>query len=71
MWWHRNQKRAPRTISLLCWILGVSHDSFEVNIDDNLRVINLKEAILKKKPVDNVYIDQIKLWRVSGFFLLS
>jgi hypothetical protein len=71
MWWQRSQTRAPRTIALLCWILGVSDDSFQVKIDDDRRVVDLKEAILKKRPIGNVHADQLELWQVSGIFLLS
>jgi hypothetical protein len=68
----KSQVHAPRTISLLCWILGVSHDSLGVDIKENLQVSHLKEEILKKRPFPNVHPDQLQLWRVRGrFFPLS
>lgn len=64
----KGKGRAPRTISPLCWILGVTNDSFAVDIDDNLLVSHLKEAILKKRPFPNVYGEQLQLWRVGGVY---
>jgi hypothetical protein len=59
----------PTTITLFCWILGVSDSPFSIDIEDSKTVDHLKKAIVKEKPVTfaNVEADQLKLWKVSGF----
>ncbi len=46
-----------------------SDSSFPVDIDDNLTVGHLKDAIVKKKPLafQDVDPDELDLWKVSGF----
>jgi len=59
----------PREITLFCWILGISDRSFSINIEDNLTVDHLKDAIVKKNPVSFQGVDpyELDLWDVSGF----
>jgi hypothetical protein len=59
------------SLTLFCWILGVSDHPFPVDIEDSRTVGHLKEAIVKKKPAAfaNVDPDQLTLWQVHGFFL--
>jgi hypothetical protein len=61
----------PRSLTLFCWILGVSDHPFPVDIEDTRTVGHLKEAIVKKKPTAfaNVDPDQLTLWKVRGFSL--
>jgi hypothetical protein len=61
----------PRSLTLFCWILGVSNHPFSVDIEDTRTVDHLKEAIVKKKPTAfaNVDPDQLTLWKVRGFSL--
>jgi len=56
----------PRQLTLFCWILGVSHSSFPVDIEDNGTVDDLKTAIVKKNPraLANVDADDLTLWKV-------
>lgn len=58
----------PCIITLCCWVLHVSNDSFYVDVDYNETVTGLKEAIVKKKPVAfaNTDADELTLWKVSG-----
>jgi len=59
----------PRKITLFCWVLGISDRSFSIDIEDNLTVGHLKDAIVKKKPIsfEGVDADELDLWDVSGF----
>ena len=59
----------PRKLTLFCWILDLSDRSFHVDIEDNLTVDHLKDAIVKKNPVsfEDVDSDELHLWKVSGF----
>jgi hypothetical protein len=55
------------TITLFCWVLDVSNRSFSVDIEDNLTVDHLKDAITKKKPGSfaNVDPDELDLWKIQ------
>ena len=61
--------KSKHTITLCCWVLRESKDSFEVDIDDSKSVSCLKEAIVKKKPYTfaNIEADKLTLWQVSSF----
>jgi len=58
-----------RGLTLFCWILDESESSFSVDIEDNLTVDHLKDAIVKKNPVSfqDVDADELDLWKVIGF----
>jgi hypothetical protein len=57
-----------RKIKLFCWILDESDFSFSIHIEDNQTVDDLKDAIVKKKPITlaNVEGDKLRLYKVSG-----
>jgi hypothetical protein len=61
----------PRTITLFCWILGVSDSPFSVDIEDSRTVDHLKKAIVKENLdiLTNVvaHWHRLILWKVSGF----
>ena len=59
--------------SSISWILDESRAAFSIDIDDNQTVYDLKEAILKKKPVAlaNDDADQLKPHSLEGRWLLS
>ena len=59
----------PHKITLFCWILDISDRSFPIDIEDNLTVGHLKDAIVKKTPVAFEGVDayELDLWDVSGF----
>ena len=59
-----------RTITLFCWIIGVSNHSFSIDIQNSQTVSHLKFEIVRATPSAFVNIEaaELELWKVSAFF---
>jgi hypothetical protein len=61
------------SITLFCWVLGLSNRAFSIDIKNTQTVDHLKDAIVKKKSIafEHVDADQLDLWMVRSIDVMS
>ena len=58
------------TITLFCWILGLSKHAFSIDILNSQTVDHLKNTIVRVKKFVDVDEAELELWKVSAFLNL-